>query len=252
MKKSLLICIAYHHVPERLKWLMQVVDNFLYDYNVPFTIIIDTNTLDIAPIWEAIGTHKNIMIESHPDLEHPFHLTRMHRKHFAEHIDHFDVLFYVEDDEVLPFENYISALEKYELMWPLGATPTFIRIEESDGKQYISDVPRHQNIHALGITEINGRYFTSLPFPLFYNGFWLMPQKYLRDNMIPEFTKMSDAREWAAMYPTWELNKKSLLEVYEEDGKWYIHPNNYSYHLPNNYIGSSMGNASIEVKNVFI
>lgn len=252
MKKDILICIAYHHIPERLKWLKMVVNNILNNYHVSLKIIIDTNTSEVDDIWEYIGVHGDIWIESHPDLEHPFHLTRMHRKHFEINIDKYDVFFYCEDDEVLSFENYLAALEKYELMWPQGAVPTFIRIEESDGKQYISDVPRHQNIHALGITEINGRYFTSLPFPFFYNGFWVMPQKYLRENMIPGFTKMSDAREWAAMYPTWELNKKSLLEVYEEDGKWFIHPNNYSYHLPNNYIGSSMGNASIEVKNVFL
>ncbi len=164
----------------------------------------------------------------------------------------YDVFFYCEDDEVLDFENYLAALEKYELMWPLGATPTFIRIEKADGKQYISDVPKHQDINQLGITEINGRFFTSFPFPFFYNGFWVMPRKYLKGNMIPGFTKMSDAREWAAMYPTFELNKKSLIEVYQEDGKWQIHPNCYSYHLPANYIGSSMGNASIEVKNIFI
>ena len=245
-----LFCLAFHWVPDRLKYLHKVIANIADNYKGEVKILIDTNSSNPEDAFD-LCIRNCVEVFFRPNLEHPFHLTRYHRKHIVDLMDQYDVVSYLEDDHLLPYDNYAACLEKYDMMWP-NFVPTFIRIEESDGKQYISDVPKHYRVEELGVTSINGRLFTSFRFPHNYNGFWMMPTKYLKENITPDFTKMTDAREWSAMYPTWELNKKGLIEVYQKDNKWYIHENNYSWHLPNNYIGSSMGNASIEVNEIFI
>lgn len=250
MDQKLLCCVAFHFVPDRLKYLRKVLQT-VTDYYTQVHIIIDTNVSELPPEY-TLNNHPNIEVVSHLDLGHPFYLTRCHRQHFKNNIDKFDVVMYLEDDMYLPYNNYYLALQKYEFLWTVGAVPSFVRIEVSEGKQFISDVTKQIKLTDEDIVELQRRYFAALPFPNNYNGFWMMPTKYLKDNMTSDFTKMTEAREWSAMYPSWELGKKGLIEIYKQGERWKIHPNNFSWHLPNNYIGSPMGNATIEVKNVFI
>lgn len=250
MKNSLLICIAFHYIPDRLQYLVSILNNFIDNYKVSLKIIIDTNVdyLDLSGSFSG----SSIEITPHTELEHPFHLTWMHRKHIKENIDNYDNFMYAEDDELIPFSNYISYIEKFKMMWP-QYVPSFVRIEKKDGLDYISDVPIQQDIKSLGIIEIEGRKFVSFPFPLNYCGMWCMPQSSLKETIKDNFVRMDDGREFAASYTNWEIGKKPLIEVYEKNRKWFISPDCYLYHLPNNYaLSEGTPNGKIKIENVFI
>lgn len=260
MKGSLLVCIAYHHSPERIKYLDKVVDNFINNYGIKVDIIVDTNIYDwdTGSKWECytkVLTRQlfpTIRIVSHENLEHPFHLTYCHRRHIKDNIDNYDYVAYFEDDMLLPFENYISYLETFKLLWP-KYVPSFIRVEEKDGQQYVSDVPARQNINDLGIIEIEGRYFVALPFPINYCALWVMPQKELKETMKYDFVRVSDGREFAAMYTGWELQKPALIEVRKTDTGYEVSPQCLSYHLPNNYaLSEGSPNGKILLSELFL
>lgn len=239
--KSLLICIAFHYSPDREKYLIQVLLNLISNYKCPKTIIIDTNEgFDLN-----IYTGAHIVINIHPILEHPFHLTYMHRRHIKDSIDNYDVFYYLEDDILLPYENYLNYLENFKLLWP-EYVPALVRIEEKEGEQYISDIPTRQY---LNIIDFKGKQFAPIPFPINYNGFWIMPQKELKESMKEDFVKLNDGREFAASYVAWTLNKPTFLEL---EGRQ-ISKKCYSYHLPNNYaLTDGLPNGKIKVEDIFL
>lgn len=226
MKKDLLICIAHHYSADRVKYLRRVIENFENNYKVSFDIKLHCSL-------------------SNKNLEHPFHLTGLHRQYMADNIENYEMFFYVEDDELLPFENYLNYIENFNLLWP-QYVPSFVRIEEKDGEQYISDVPARQ---PLNIIEVGGKQFGYFPFPYSYNGFWIMPQKELKESINESFLKLSDGREFNAMWVGWGLNKTPLVEI--ENGK--VSKKVYSYHLPNTYaLMEGNMNGKIKVEEVFI
>lgn len=221
----LLVCIAYHHTPERMQYLKSVLMNFIEHYKLHIDIIIDTNEGS-----EAISPVPNIGIIVHTHLEHPFHLTSMHRQHIKNNIDRYDYFMYVEDDILVPYESFLNYIENFAILWP-KYVPGFVRIEEADGQQYVSDVVKPQE---LIIINKGGKQFTHLKYPGDYHGFWIMPEKELKESMTADFTKLSDGREFNAMYPSWGLQKPALVEI--DNGA--VSTKCYSYHLPNNYAQS--------------
>lgn len=235
-----LICIAHHYSKERYKYLIKVVHN-LMDYGKDVFVIIDTNSYELNN-W-MIGTHLKIVV--HESLEHPFHLTFCHRQHIKDNIDKYDAFMYVEDDILVPYENYMNYLENFKLLYP-KYVPSFIRIEEKNNEQYVSDVLEKQK---LSIIQIEAKEFAALPFPYNYQGFWIMPQKELKESMKEDFVKLSDGREFAASYVNWTLNKPALVEL--ENGQ--VSRKCYSYHLPNNYaLTDGLPNGKIKAKEIFI
>ncbi len=235
---KLLVCIAFHHNLDRLKYLFKVIDE-LVKWPVDLKVIVDTN--------------KDLPMDCvvHNDLQHPFHLTWMHRKHIKENIDNFDCFMYIEDDMLVSWENFKAYLEKFYLLYP-NYIPSFIRIEEKDRTQFISDVPEYHKINEEEIVHVKDRMFTSFKFPHNYHAFWIMPQKELKESMKDNFIQLSEGREFAASYTAWELGKKPLVEIYKEDGKYFIDQKCYSYHLPNNYALGSGPNGQIPVKDILI
>lgn len=238
---KLLICIAFHYNPDRIKYLSQVVYALLNEYKISVKIVIDTNTKDLLGREEF----KACQIMVHEKLDHPFHLTWMHRFHVKSGIDHFDCFMYQEDDMRLPFENFQNYLTNFEILWP-KYVPSFVRIEQKDGIDFISDVPEKQPLHKISIA---GKEFNEFKFPYNYHAFWIMPQKELKETMKVDFARLSDGREFAAMYTGWELGKKALVEL--EDGR--ISKKSYSYHLPNNYaLSEGTKNGKIKPEEIFI
>ncbi len=241
--KKLLVCIAFHYNPEldRFKYLMGVIGNFIYNYkDFDINIIIDTNT----PInfYEIFSRPDSIVRHiAHPNLAHPFHLTWMHRKHIKDNIDNYDYFMYCEDDMLVPYENFLNYIETFERLWPLYV-PGFIRVEEFEGVQYCSDVTQQ---HKCIPYKFGNRQFFALPYLENYHAFWIMPQKQLKETIKPDFVKVTDGREFAAMYTGWELGKPCLVEI--ENGQ--VSPKCYSYHLPNNYANSRK---LIKVNEIFI
>ncbi len=242
MKKSLLICIAAHYNPERVEYLEKIVKLFLTDYRFRMSveIFIDTNTSDLCQF--NIG---RTTVFVHEDLEHPFHLTCMHKQHFKDNIDKFENFMYIEDDMYLPVHSYLNYIKNFNLLWP-QYVPSFVRIEVDENlDEFVSDVVNRQ---PLNIIEIGGKQFAPLPFPENYHAFWIMPGKELKEAMLDNFTWLSDYRERNAMYPGWGLGKITLVEIEYR----MVSKKCYSYHLPNNYIKAPMPNAKIRIENTFL
>lgn len=245
MRKSLLICIAFHYVPDRIKYLLEVLDSFVLEYNIDLYIIIDTNSpVKIEGLKHFLYKDK-IKVVVHKDLKHPFHLTWCHRKHIKDNIDNYDNFMYIEDDIYLPFENYLNYLENFKILYP-KYVPGFVRIEKKEAFKFISDVPKKQIREEVGI---GGKQFHSFPFPINYHAFWIMPSKELKESMKDNFVQYTDGREFAAMYVGWELGKSVMVEL--ENGL--ISNKCYSYHLPNNYaLSEGHPNGKIKIQEVFI
>lgn len=241
---KLLVCIAAHYAPERIKYLEQVL-SALMEYQCGVDVIIDTNDFNF-PLIRSYSRKRFV----HPDLKHPFHLTHMHRQHFKEQIENYDWFMYLEDDMLVPWENFLAYTKKFEPLWRSGYVPSFIRIEEKDNEQYISDVTEQYSI--TNFIWIEGKPFIALPFPQHYHAFWIAPKWLLKQTINESFTKLHDSREQAASYLMWELKRSGLLEIDNIDGKFQIKEDCYSWHLPNNYIDSNMPNGKIKVKEVFI
>ncbi len=243
--KDLLICIAFHYSEERLKYLYEVLKNITL-YNCGVEIIIDTNTFNI----EHLNRIPNITVFVHQKLEHPFHLTWIHRQHIKNNIDNYNVFMYIEDDEVVPYLNYLNYIENFKLLWP-NNVPSFVRIEVKDMVEYVSDIPKQIEPHdgLYWIHSGTNKIFAIIPFPINYHGFWIMPQKELKESMKENFVRLSDGREFAAMYVGWELGKATLLQI--ENGV--ISKKCYSYHLPNNYaLSEGTPNGKIKPENIFL
>lgn len=238
MKKSLLICISAHYDPERRKYLERILFVFLNDYKCSKDIIIDTNTHDLDYLNE-----EGIEVCVHKELRHPFYLTWVHRKHMKDNIEKYSNFMYIEGDIELPYENYCNYLENFKILYP-NFIPSFIRIEEANGNEYITDATERQK---LKIIEIDGKQFITLKNP--YHGFWIMPKKQLEESIDSNFVRLHESREHAASYPMWGLNKIPLVEIENN----LVSKLCYSYHLPNNYALSKESQfGKIKPENIFI
>lgn len=231
---KLLACIAFHYSEERLQYIHQVVENFK-SYPIDVDIVVDTNISDLS-ISGATVNH-------HTALYHPFQLTWKHRQFMIDNIDKYDYLMYIEDDMLLPYESFDRYVVNYEILFP-KYIPSFIRIEEFEGEQFITDAIERQPFY---IYEISGKEFITLKNP--YHAFWIMKAEDLKNNMLPTFTRLDISRETAASFPIWELGKKPLIEINNKQ----IIKECYSYHLPNNYARSKESPfAKIKPENIFL
>lgn len=226
--KTLLVCIAHHYNPEKIKYLKKIIERFL-SYDLSVTIIIDTNSDDLLKLQYEM-CYNDVFIYVHANLRNPYHLAWKHRKHMKNLIDDFDYFMYIEDDMDLPFENFVEYLNNFELLFP-NYIPSFVRLEELEGKYYIVDMKTVQKINDYEIIVHVEKRFISLIYP--YCSIWIMPTKELKETMTDYFVKESINRENAASYTKVELRKKPLVML-DDDNK--ISPLCYSYHLPNTYV----------------
>jgi len=247
MKGTLLVCIAFHYNQDRLKYLGKLVQAFVNEYDCPVHIIIDTNA-DFLPAGDS-DLNDNIEIIYHNNLAHPFHLTWQHRKHFKANIEKYDYFMYVEDDMYLPYKNFVQYCENFKLLFP-RFIPSFVRLENNEGKTYLTDQTSAQK--PIAIIELGGNLFTQLKQP--YHAFWIMPKNELRMTITETFDNVSDSRENAASYPMWGLQKPPLVEVFkDENGKLKLSSSSYSFHLPCNYATCKESpHGKILVENLFI
>lgn len=215
----LLVCIAFHYIPDRVGQLMKVVDR-LTAYDMDVSIIIDTN----SPFY--LPERKGVSISIHNNLSHPYHLAWRHRRHFKENINKYDWFMYLEDDMDVPYENFNEYVHNFEMLWSQNCVPSFVRIEEYNGKKFVTDVTSVQRLQKVIIGE---KEFVSLSQP--YHAFWIMPKKELSSSLSNNFVREELSRENAASYPMWELGRKPLVRI--ENG--IISPLCYSFHLTNNY-----------------
>ena len=190
------------------------------------TIIVDTNSYALV---QYLKDYNNTLIYVHERLKHPHHLTWIHREHIENFINDFDYFMYIEDDIDLPFENFVEYLDNFKYLYP-KYVPSFVRIEELDGKQYIVDMQKQQKIIDSEIIRLNGKEFISLERP--YHAFWIMPAKELKGLITKDFINYCIDRELAASYIMRGLQIKPLIMLENNS----ISPLCYSYHLPNTYV----------------
>lgn len=211
----LLACISHYHSPERLQYLLRMLEAFV-EYELTVDIIIDANVEGL----EVTG--ENLTTVHHVSLEHPFHLCWCHRRHIRDRLEAYDWFMYIEDDIFLPFANFQRYMTNFQTLWP-NFVPSFIRVEEFSGEEYVLDVTERQSFAPVIPS------FCTLNSP--YHGFWIMPRRALKQTMTPDFVRLSDSRETAASFPMWELNKTPVVEI---DGKQ-VARTSMAYHLTNSY-----------------
>ena len=96
------------------KYLFKVVDNFIDEYKIDFTLNIDTNTDIVIPIlnkkYEKYITDNKITITIHDEskMNHPYELTEKHR-----YLNMFIDIFFINGQ---PF--YISKTKKINFILP--------------------------------------------------------------------------------------------------------------------------------------
>jgi hypothetical protein len=206
-------------------------------------IIIDTNEENEE--IEKLNSDK-LLVVCHKNLPHPFHLTWKHRIHMAELIEEYDYFMYLEHDMLVPYENLIEYTKNFEILYPQGFVPSFIRIEEYNNKKYVVDLLEPQ-IDLFSV-KIDENIFANLKQP--YHAFWIMPKKELQESISNTFYDINAInRELAASFPMWQLNKKPVVLL---DGNK-ISSKCYSYHTSNNYsedLNSPHG--KIELENLII
>jgi len=215
--KKLLVCISFHNVPEKLEYLLKVINTFK-SYPLYTDIIVDTNSyIDL----------KNVILSVHNNLNHPWDLTWMHRKHIKEKINDYDYFIYVEDDMQIPYENFKNYIDDFSNLWSKGYIPSFVRVEMFNNIEYVVDVTEKQCFS--NIIKIEDKEYIQLSQP--YHAFWILPKEELQKTMKQDFLTVGATREEAAWYPAKRLNKKQLVLI---DDKQVSHLC-YSYHLSNNY-----------------
>ena len=220
--KKLLICISFHYVESRIENLKKIVDSFL-NYKLKTTIIIDSNQG-----LNFFEEYDNIIVKTHNNLSHPFHLTSVHRLTMVDEIDNFDYFMYVEDDMLVPYQNFLEYINNFDELYKLNCVPSFVRIEQLNGKEYLVDLTEKQFNRPK--ININNKTFVSLHQP--YHAFWILPNKELKESIDEKFTLLDSNRELSASYVMWGLNKTPYVLM---DGNK-INKLSCSYHLTNNYV----------------
>lgn len=227
--KKLLVCICYHYSADRVQYIKKVINNIL-SYPIDVSIIVDTNEENDS-LNEFIHSDSPIKcpiyINVHNDLTHPYHLTWMHRLSIYKNLDNYDYFMYVEDDMLVPFENFVEYLINFEILFPRNCVPSFIRIEENDSKQFVTDITKEQK--DVFVFKYENKVFANLTQP--YHAFWIMPQKELKETLSEYFYMSSINREVASSYPMSQLNKIPFVLLNGDK----VSSLSYSYHLANNY-----------------
>jgi hypothetical protein len=230
VKPKILVCIAFHYVESRLIYVKQLINNYA-TFDADVDIIVDCN--------QDVKLDAKVCVHN---LEHPYHLTWMHRKHFADNIDEYDYFMYVEDDMLVTYEAFNEYICNFDKLWELGCVPSFIRVEQYNGKKFVTDITSFQSVDLI---SVNGKFFGTLSQP--YHAFWIMPKKQLKESMTNDFVKLDISRENAASYPMWELHKNPMVII---EGNQ-ISRLCFSYHLANNYASDpNTYFGKIEVKNI--
>jgi hypothetical protein len=200
-------------------------------YDVDVDIIVDCN--------QNVSLDAKVYVHN---LEDPYYLTWMHRKHFVDNIDDYDYFMYVEDDMMVPYEAFNEYTSNFDTLWELGCVPSFIRIEQYDKKEFVTDITHLQSVD---LVTINGKHYSTLLQP--YHAFWIMPKKQLKESLTSDFIRVSMCREDAASYPVRDLQKKPMVRI--EDNQ--VSRLCFSYHLANNYASNPNTDfGKIEVKDM--
>jgi hypothetical protein len=165
-------------------------------YPFQTNIIVDTNNENIT---NFLKRYKNVHVFVHKTLYHPHHLTCIHRQHFMNNMDNYDIFYYTEDDIIVPPENFNDYLEKIEYMFP-KYVPCYVRLEWSNIKKTFMalDIHQKENIYTSDIINLKNKKYFSPKLP--YHGFWILSTKFLKNLDLSVFKVFSSYREHLAAF----------------------------------------------------
>lgn len=233
--KDLLVAVSHHDATDRREYLRRVLKTFA-EYPLSVDLIVDTQVTDLHVLGD------NVTVVSHPNLAHPFELCWKHRVHFRDQIENYATFFYIENDMVLPYENFLAYQRNFEQLWPAGYVPGFVRVEQHEGEEYAVDQVERQawNEKVPGFCALNPG----------YHGFWILPRQVLKDAMATtNFVRLSDSREAAASFPLADLGRTALVQV---EGK-HVARTSLAYHVSNKYAPCpTSGNGKIKLGELFL
>jgi hypothetical protein len=166
----LLVRIAFHLKPARLKYLAEVIAQLR---RLPFSgivVAIDTNSPQTREFLRAAKRGAADIISVHDKLSHPFLLTWSHREPMRRAVGEFDYFMYVEDDILLTPEAIRLWHERLPALSRAGYLPGFLRVEQNrSGELVSSDFCRRAR--DTEIVHVDGRPYLLAAFP--YQAFWL-------------------------------------------------------------------------------
>lgn len=137
--EKLMVCIAFHYLPERLKYLEEIVKN-----QANLAKSIDTYVLtqtkkaeEIEQIKAILPSHDHINYEilTFDQLRHPYLLTWTHKDVFKNGYfsnKNYDYFLYVEDDIKITHENILYWKNTRPKLKQYGLYPSFMRVEWND------------------------------------------------------------------------------------------------------------------------
>lgn len=190
LPNKLIICITFHYVHERLKYL-DIITNTLNQLANEVLVIIVTNTNSEQNKYEIcnIIQNKGFQFEIHTPalLGHPYLLTWAHYSIIKDIIQDstFTHFMYLEDDILIKKENMEYWMEGRELLKPFNCYPSFLRVEkklEDDEKWYSSDARAHWDISQFPFLSVAKDYvFITPQHP--YQGMYLYDRELMLEHL---------------------------------------------------------------------
>ncbi|MCM4161414.1 hypothetical protein FHG64_14790 [Antarcticibacterium flavum] len=246
--------ITFFHSPERLPYLLKVIEELLkidenidiYIYtNKRFTISSKENMhykIFNYRKFKFARFLKNSLVDKLGIkwLVHPFYLAWENRRFIEELVDEYDVQLYLEDDIEFKKENFDYWLKYKELALKNDFNLGFLRIEkDKNNRSLLTDV----NWPLKDLIELEEQKFLINDLNP-YCGFWIYDRKELKDfTKSPEwqfnFTGYGVRAKAAVGWHGVNMNryKSTIIPLVQSNGTLSTHPGSSVHHLPNNYIG---------------
>jgi hypothetical protein len=228
--KKLLICISFHYVESRIENLKKIVDCFL-NYKLKTTIVIDCNQ-----DFNFFKEYDNIIVKTHNNLSHPFHLTSMHRLTMVDEIDYFDYFMYIEDDMLVPYTAIKYWLKHSNDLIKLKYNLGFLRIEIENDIEYCTDL---YNDHLDTIINLNDNiYCVNNKNP--YCAFWIYSKEEFNNFINSGFYQCYTINGYGTREQS-AIGLHGLNTNYYKETVIPIVNNKLDldcriYHMPNNYV----------------
>jgi hypothetical protein len=236
----LLVRIAFHLKPVRLKYLAEVIAQLR---RLPFSdivVAIDTNSPETRALLRAANCDADI-VSVHDNLSHPFLLTWAHREPMRRAVSEFDFFMYVEDDILVTPDAVRLWHERLPALSKDGYLPGFLRVEQNRaGALVSSDFCRRAR--DTEIVHVDGRTYLLAPFP--YQAFWLYDKPTMEafvaseafDHGHPPYAR-NRVRESAAIGYAFErvgdsYRSRHLLPL---TASLQVDPRCFVFHMPSNY-----------------
>jgi len=264
----LAICVTFHYVEERLKYLAALGSRFgSLAQSVAVTIVTNTGSAahhgQITEVFRKDGI--DVAIFTPTGLGHPFllawsHFVVMREKFKDESFSHF---LYLEDDLLCTQEHVNYMLEAREMLRPIGLIPGIFRVEQNprDLEWYCTDQLARIDMEKcpkVALPVENGLGFINLPLP--YQGMYFLDRELMAEHLggpssIPDFGKWP-IREKAAQGLTFVqipqgFSSRVVVPFYANEKR--IAQCCLLHHMTNSYVLHPRTQlAKIKVKEIFL